>query len=101
MAAKSPFPPPRVTPPPHHELAVQPGVVVLEAVRLVHRQVGPLDGRQHVAVVEHHLVGREQHVELGGRAAVGAALLRPELKLTGNLGGRREGKGKRRKGPGW
>ena len=43
------------------------GLVVLEAVGLVHHQAGPVDAAQGALVDGHQLVGRQQHVELHRR----------------------------------
>lgn len=39
------------------------GLVVLEAVSLVHHQTGPVDGLERRLVDGHQLVGGQQHVE--------------------------------------
>lgn len=42
------------------------GLVVLEAVSLVHHEAGPVDGFERRLVDGHQLVGGQQHVEFNG-----------------------------------
>ena len=61
---------------------VQRGLVVLQAVRLVDDQVGPLDLAQQRRVLQAQLEGGDEHVEL---VAARARALRVELERADDL----------------
>merc|ERR1711884_959702 len=61
-----------------HEGLIEQALVVLESVRLVNHQTGPVEGAQLGLVLQHDLVGGQQRVELGPPVAGVDPLLGPD-----------------------